>query len=96
MGDCTNYWKVKEKIVKENFIYSFYGHWPMNELRDKAKELYDINKNECDGILFRIIRENVYGQCTNFYFLYYDGKKFHKDPDDIYFLDPFTGNLIYY
>ena len=93
MGDCTNYWKVKEKIVKENFIFSFHGHWLMNELRDKAKELYD--NNECDGILFRIIRENVHGESIKCYYLYYDGKKFHKDPDDIYFLDPFTGNLLY-
>ena len=90
MRDCINYWKVKEKIVKENFIFTFQGHWLMHELRNKAKELY--KNNECDGILFRIIRENVHGECTNCYYLYYDGKKFHKDPDDIYFLNPFTSN----
>ena len=92
MGDCTNYWKVKNNIVEGNFIYSFYGHWFMFELRNKAKELY--KNNECDGILFRIIRENVRGECTNCYYLYYDGKKFHKDPDYIYFINPFNGKYI--
>jgi hypothetical protein len=77
----VNYWKVKDKIALNHkgespYIWSFIGHFWMFEVDNKAIQLFE--ENECDGILYRVIRENVHGQTTNCYFVYYDGKKFHK------------------
>ena len=89
MGDVVNYWKIpKEHIINRrnmSYVWSYIGHFPMFEVRDKAKELYDQYKNEYEGILLRIIRTDAWGETTNIYYLYFNGKKFVKDPDYIYF-----------
>ena len=82
MGAYINYWKVEDKIAKNHrgkspYIFSFIGgSWSMSEIRNKAKELYE--NNVCDGILYRVIRENLGGESIKCYFIYYDGKVFHK------------------
>ena len=48
----------------------------MFEVSNKAMQLFE--ENECDGILYRVTRTNPWGQVANCYFVYYDGKKFHK------------------
>lgn len=90
MGDVVNYWKIpKEHIINRRnmgYIWSYIGNcWTMNEVRNKAKELYEQYKNEWEGILLRIIRVNAWDEPTNIYYLYYNGKKFVKDPDYIFF-----------
>ncbi len=82
MGAYINYWKVEGKVAKDHigespYIFSFIGgSWSMYEIRNKAKELYE--KNVCDGILYRVIRQNPWGETTKCYFIYYDGKTFHR------------------
>ena len=90
MGDVINYWKIpKEHIINRRnmgYIWSYIGNcWHMNEVRNKAKELYEQYKNEWEGILLRITRTNAWDELINCYYLYYNGKKFIKDPDYIYF-----------
>ena len=90
MGDVINYWKIpKEHIINRRnmgYIWSYIGNcWTMNEVRNKAKELYEQYKNEWEGILLRITRTNAWDELINCYYLYYNGKKFIKDPDYIYF-----------
>lgn len=89
MGDTINYWKIpKEHIINRRnmaYIWTYIGHFPMFEVRDKAKELYEQYKNEWEGILLRIIRTNAWDEAIKCYYLYYNGKKFIKDPDYIYF-----------
>ena len=89
MGDTVNYWKIGSNHIinrhNMNYIYSYFGHFPMNEIRDKAKELYNEYKNEWEGILFRVIRTNAWDETTNIYYLYYNGQKFVKNPNYIFF-----------
>lgn len=88
MGHTVNYWKIKDNVINRNnmnYIYTFHGHFYMNEIKDKAKELYKQYKNEWEGILLRIIRTNAWDEPINSYYLYYNGKRFIKDPEYIYF-----------
>lgn len=89
MGTYINYWKIsKEHVINRNnmnYIYSYIGNFPMVDIKNKAKELYEQYKNEWEGILLRIIRTDACDNSKNSYYLYYNGKKFVKDPDYIYF-----------
>ena len=89
MGAYINYWKIgKEHVINRNnmnYIYTYCGNFSMIDIRNKAKELYEQYKNEWEGILFRIIRTDAWDRPKTIYYLYYNGKKFVKDPDFIYF-----------
>ena len=89
MGDTVNYWKIgKDHVINRhntNYVYSYIGKFPMSTIRDKAKELFDQYKNDWEGILLRIIRTDAWDRVINLYYLYYNGKKFIKDPEFIYF-----------
>lgn len=89
MGAYTNYWKIsKEHVINRynmNYIYTYEGYFPIIDIRNKAKELYEQYKNEWEGILLRIIRTDAWDRHINSYYLYYNGKKFAKNPDFIYF-----------
>jgi hypothetical protein len=88
MGDTVNYWKVKNNIINhENseYIYTYIGKFPMSDIRNKAKELYEQYKNEWTGILLKIVRVDAWDRTKNYYYLYYNGRKFIKNPDFIYF-----------
>lgn len=88
MGDTINYWKIKNNIVNhENsgYIYTYIGNFPISDIRNKAKELYEQYKNEWEGILLRVIRVDNLDRLKNCYYLYYDGKKFIRNPNYIYF-----------
>ena len=82
MSSYVNYWKVKDNIALNHkgnspYIWSFIGDcWWKFEIEEKAIQLF--NENNCDGILYRVVRENVHGEVTKCYFIYYDGRKFHK------------------
>ena len=88
MGAYINYWKISEEHVinrnNMNYIYSYIGNFPMIDIKNKAKELYEQYKNEWEGILLRIIRTDAWDNSKNIYYLYYNGNKFVKDPDFIY------------
>jgi hypothetical protein len=87
MKGYFNFYKVVDKVIGTNSLYNIWGNgFYMDEIRNKAKELYNKLKEkneEFDGILIRVIRENVHGQMVNCYYLYWDGKRFRKDPDDL-------------
>ena len=68
-----------------NYVYSYIGKFPMSTIHDQAKELFDQYKNDWEGILLRIIRTDAWDRVTNLYHLYYNGKKFIKDTEFIYF-----------
>lgn len=90
MGDSVNYWKIgKDHIINRhnmNYVYSYIGKFPMSEIRDKAKELYkQYISDGWEGILLKIVRADAWDRVTNFYYLYYDGKKFIKNTEFIYF-----------
>lgn len=88
MGAYTNYWKVKNNVINHknsNYIYSYIGDFPFKEIKDKAKKLYEEYAPEWEGILLRIIRTDAWDRPKISYYLYYNGHKFIKDPDFIYF-----------
>jgi len=89
MGDSVNYWKVKDNVINRKncgYIYTYIGKFPMSEIRDKAKELYkQYIYDGWEGILLKIVRTDAWDRVTNLYYLYYDGKKFVKDPEYIVF-----------
>ena len=89
MGDTVNYWKIgKDHMINRHnmsYIWTYIGHFPMCDIRNKAKELYEQYKNEWEGILLRVIRTNTWDEPINSYYIYYNGKKFVKDPDYICF-----------
>ena len=89
MGVYTNYWKIgKEHVINRNnmgYIYSYIGNFPIVDIRNKAKELYETYKNEWEGILLRVIRTDAWDRPKTSYYLYYNGHKFIKDPNFIYF-----------
>lgn len=88
MGDTVNYWKIKDNVINRHncgYIYSYIGNFPMFEIKNKAKELYNQYNNEWEGILLRVIRTNAWDEPIKCYYLYYNGKKFIKDPENIYF-----------
>ena len=82
MSSYINYWEVRGNVALTYrgdgaYIFSFIGgHWYMNEIRNKAKEL--LERCKCDGILYRVIHQNIHGESTNCYFVYYDVNGFHK------------------
>jgi hypothetical protein len=82
MSSYINYWLVEGTIAKDYkgdspYIYSFIGDgFTIDEIKDKARELFEENK--CDGVLYRVIRENIHGETTIHYFTYYDKKGFHN------------------
>ena len=83
MGSYINYWLVEDRVAKQHkgssspYIWSFIGDcFTIDDIRNKAIELF--NNNKCDGILYRVTRENVHGQITNHYYAYYDDKGFHN------------------
>jgi hypothetical protein len=82
MSSYINYWLVEGITAKDYkgnspYIYSFIGDgFTIDEIKNKARELFTNNK--CDGVLYRVIRENAYGETTRHYFTYYDSKGFHS------------------
>ena len=83
-------------LVNGDYLYQEIGviHTSLQEMREKAKELFA--KNKFDGILLRIFRNNVHEDTVKYYELYYNGKKFIKNPDFLYWTDPFTKEKHYW
>ena len=77
-------------VVNGDYLYQEIGaiYTSLQEMREKAKELFA--KNNFDGILLRVFRNNVHEETVKYYELYYNGEKFIKNPDFLYYIDPFT------
>lgn len=75
----VKYHLVHKNLASPEMVCVFRWVPFIDEIRDKAKELY--TENECDGVLFYIWRENPWGECTNEYYTFYDGKKFRRNFD---------------
>lgn len=78
-----NFWEVKDNVALDYrsgdgpYICSLLGgRWDMCEIRNKAKEL--LKEYKCDGILYRVIRENIHRESVGCYFMYCDKDGFHK------------------
>lgn len=85
-------------MINGDYLCSWRGfiYVSIEEAKDKAKELFDkFNKtNEIDGVLIRIFRNNAWNETVKYYELYYNGKKFIKNPDFLYY--EFEGKKYYW
>lgn len=83
-------------IVNGDYLYRELGviYTSLDEMKNKAKELF--NKGGFDGILLRIFRNNSWDETVKYYELYYNGKKFIKNPDFLYAINPFTNEKYYW
>ena len=83
-------------VVNGDYLHQEIGaiYTSLQEMREKAKELFA--KNNFDGILLRIFRNNVHEETVKYYELYYNGKKFIKNPYVLYYTVPFTKEKHYW
>ena len=77
MNGYVRYHLVNKGVASNEMIFVYRGMPYIEEIREKAKELY--KENKCDGVLFYIRRENPWGECTMDYYILYDGKKFKRN-----------------
>ena len=54
MADSVNYWKIKNNVINRHncgYIYSYFGHFPLDEIRNKAKKLYEQYKDKYPNMI---------------------------------------------
>lgn len=83
-------------IVDGDYLYRELGviYTSLREMKEKAKALF--NKDKFDGILLRVFRNNIHEDTVKYYELYYNGEKFIRNPDFLYYIDPFTKKKLYW